>query len=345
MKIQLIPLLSFLSFLATSASLKAQSAAGKSFTYQGRISANGTAFNGAGMFKFALVKSYNTGQQAAAVAQLTGSFVTAVNVMSSGNGYSVAPAVTLSGGGGTGATATAMVSGGEVTAINVNNAGVSYTNAPMVTIAPPDTSSAEVTYWSNDGTSTAGSEPSAAVPVNVANGLFTIVLGDTNKMAMLSPSLFSDPDLQLKIWFNDGTHGSVALSPLQKLTPTPYAVMAQGLAGVVENNTLGSGQFATVGGGAGNTSSNYYATVSGGANNISTGNSASVGGGYNNIATNTYATIAGGAQNKATGVAATVAGGSSNVSSNNYTTVSGGSQNIAVAIRRLVHILLWQEAS
>jgi hypothetical protein len=328
MKNQLIRLLSLLSLLATPEWVHAQGA-GTTFTYQGRISANGTVFSGAGMFKFALVKSYNTGEQAAAAAQLTGNFVTAVNVVSSGSGYTVAPTISLSGGGGFGATATAMVSGGQVTAINVNSAGSGYTNAPMVTIAPPDASTTEVTYWSNDGSSVAGSEPAAAVPVNVANGLFTVVLGETNKMAMLSSSLFSDPELQLKMWFNDGTHGSAALSPLQKLTPTPYAVMAQGLAGVIENNTLSSGQFAVVGGGMGNTSSNNYSTVSGGVYNFNSGYSASIGGGYYNVATNSYATIAGGAQNKATGVASTIAGGSANVSSNSYATVSGGSQNVA----------------
>ncbi len=90
-------------------------------------------------------------------------------------------------------------------------------------------SSTYVTYWSNDGTSVAGSEPSAAVGVSVSKGLFTVVLGDTTlaHMTALPRSVFTtQPNLQLRIWFNDGVSGFAALSPLQNLTPAPYAVMA-----------------------------------------------------------------------------------------------------------------------
>jgi hypothetical protein len=36
-----------------------------------------------------------------------------------------------------------------------------------------------ITYWSNDGTSTGGSEPTAAVQLAVNEGLFSVLLGDT----------------------------------------------------------------------------------------------------------------------------------------------------------------------
>ena len=36
-----------------------------------------------------------------------------------------------------------------------------------------------VTYWSNDGTSTAGSQPMTAVSLAVSNGLYSVALGDT----------------------------------------------------------------------------------------------------------------------------------------------------------------------
>src|SRR5216684_7622105 len=101
-------------------------AQGTTFTYQGRVTDNGTNFNGSGLFKFALVTSTNASSQATATAHLTGSFVTSVTVDSGGSGYATPPTVSLSGGGGSGAAATAMVSGGAVTAINVNNAGSGY---------------------------------------------------------------------------------------------------------------------------------------------------------------------------------------------------------------------------
>lgn len=61
--------------------------------------------------------------------------VTAITIGSGGTGYTSAPAVTLTGGGGTGATAEATVSGGAITKITVTNAGQGYTTAPTVALA------------------------------------------------------------------------------------------------------------------------------------------------------------------------------------------------------------------
>ena len=172
--------------LALSASLHQAEAQGTAFTYQGRVSDNGTNFNGTGQFKFALVTSTNASSQATATAHLTGSFVTSCTVVLGGNGYTTPPAVSFSGGGGSGAAATATVSGGAVTAITVNNAGSGYTSTPTVIIAPPPDNITFVTYWSNDGTSVNGSQPTAAVSVGVSSGLFTVVLGDTTLANMTS---------------------------------------------------------------------------------------------------------------------------------------------------------------
>lgn len=61
-------------------------------------------------------------------------------VVNQGSGYDPLnpPAVTISGGGGTGATAVAAVDGsGKVITVNVVNAGSGYTGVPTITIAPP----------------------------------------------------------------------------------------------------------------------------------------------------------------------------------------------------------------
>src|SRR4051794_27999130 len=80
------------------------------FAYQGRVTDNGTNFNGLGLFKFALVTSETASSQAYATAHLTGSFVTSCTVDNGGSRYSTQPAVTFSGGGGSGAAAMATVS-------------------------------------------------------------------------------------------------------------------------------------------------------------------------------------------------------------------------------------------
>jgi trimeric autotransporter adhesin len=327
-----------------------------SFTYQGRVTDNGTNFTGTGQFKFALVTSTNTSRQATATATITSGFVTKITVTYGGSGYSTAPAVSITGGGGSGAAATAMISGGVVTNITVNNTGSGYTSTPTVTVAPPPLNIAYTTYWSNDGTSTNGSEPLAAVSVGVVNGLFTVVLGDTTlvNMAALDASLFAQPNLQLRIWFNDGVNGSVPLSPLQSLTPAPYAVfseIANGLPGLtVQSNTNGAPNLiggspanvvasgvmgATIGGGGAvnyfgstpNTITANFGTVSGGRRNTASGGAATVGGGEANTASGVMATVGGGWTNTASGWYATVGGGERNTASGSHATVGGGYGN------------------
>jgi fibronectin-binding autotransporter adhesin len=62
-----------------------------------------------------------------------------------GSGYTSAPTVIISGGGGVGATATAVLgtgaTAGKVVGYTITNPGSGYTSSPTVTIAPPTTSS------------------------------------------------------------------------------------------------------------------------------------------------------------------------------------------------------------
>ncbi len=84
------------------------------------------------------------------------------------------------------------------------------------------------TYWSNDGTSTAGSVPTQAVSVTVANGLYSVLLGDTSlaNMTVIPPAVFNNADVRLRVWFNDGTNGVQQLTPDQRIAAVGYAVMA-----------------------------------------------------------------------------------------------------------------------
>jgi len=317
------------------ASLRLATAQNTEVTYQGRMLDGGTGFTGTGQFQFALVTGTNIAATATAAANPpSGGFITIINVTFGGYGYTNAPGVTISGGGGSGAEATATVGGGLVTAITVNHAGSNYTSTPTVTVAPPPPDIAYTTYWSNDETSTNGSEPATSVTVGVSNGLFTVALGDTtiSNMAALNALLFEQP-LELRIWFNDGVNGFAALEPPQVLTAAPYAAMANtvneitaaqlgdnpvfsgmafaaafsGPSGLFiggENNTIGSGSAGcAIGGGAYNqlgTGSSYH-TIGGGYDNsvAAGGDYCTIGGGaYNQMGTNNYsATIGGGVNN------------------------------------------------
>jgi len=346
------------ALLAVTTTVIAQDAV---FTYQGRVTANGSNFGGMGQFQFALVTSSNANHAAKATANApSGGFVTGYNVVSGGNGYVSAPAVTIFGGGGSGAAAHANISGGVVTSLSVDSPGNGqYTSAPTVIIAPPPPNVSYVTYWSNDGTSVAGSEPAGAVSVPVSNGLFTVMLGDTTlpKMVAISASLFAQPNLQLRIWFNDGENGFSALDPAQALTPAPYALVAQNLNSglLIQHNTNGAPNViggsslnfvsngnvgATIAGGGAiayhgfaysNSVTADFGTVGGGIQNTASGYTASVAGGYFNAAEGTGDTVAGGWQNTANGQggAATVGGGWVNSATAGWATVSGGQNNTA----------------
>ena len=234
------------------------------FTYQGRVLDNGTAFTGTGQFQFALVYPIPN-MQAVATAIMGGAspfeFVNGFNLGPNGFGYLTAPTVTIIGGGGSGASATANLTGTSVSSLTIINPGSGYTSAPTVTIAPPPNYSYQ-DYWSNDGTSVNGNEPATNVTVAVTNGLFTVVLGDTtiSNMAAIPVSVFNQPNLQLQIWFNDGTHGFAALTPPQPLTPTPYAVTA---------TTATTANYAATAGTAGSVAAaNITGTISVAATNI-----------------------------------------------------------------------------
>jgi len=58
--------------------------------------------------------------------------VSAIKIVSGGSGYTSAPTVSITGGGGSGATATATLSGGSVVSIVINTAGNDYTSVPTV---------------------------------------------------------------------------------------------------------------------------------------------------------------------------------------------------------------------
>lgn len=76
----------------------------------------------------------------------------AIKINGGGSGYTTAPAVTFTGGGGTGAIALATIAGGAVTAIDIVTTGSGYTTAPTVVIGPPPagvTATATATVYTN----------------------------------------------------------------------------------------------------------------------------------------------------------------------------------------------------
>jgi hypothetical protein len=105
------------------------------------------------------------------------------------------------------------------------------------------------TYWSNDGSSTAGSEPTAAVTLTVTKGLYSVQLGDTTltNMTAVPASVFTNPDVRLRVWFNDGTNGSQLLTPDQRIAAVGYAIVAGSVPdGSITSSKIASGAIGTI---------------------------------------------------------------------------------------------------
>lgn len=247
--------------------------------YQGRVSVQGVNFSGPGQFKFALVDAGTPfGSTATATATVDGDAVTAVNVDSSGANYLEPPFITFSGPG-SGATAVANLDLGIVSSITVTNGGSGYTTPPVVTIAPPPAGMIHSSYWSNDGTSTSGDEPQAAVEIPVINGLYSVQLGGTAPdMTRFDSEIFAQK-LHLRVWFNDGSHGFQQLTPDQPLATAPYALQAR-LAESVAPGAIGGAQLASGAAAANLGASGQSGVASGGVILSATENPALVAAGY-----------------------------------------------------------------
>ncbi|MDB6004257.1 MAG: hypothetical protein JWR15_1244, partial [Prosthecobacter sp.] len=99
-------------------------------------------------------------------------------------------------------------------------------------------------YWSNDGTSAAGSQPTASVALTVTKGLYSVLLGDTTltNMTTVPAGVFTNSDVRLRVWFNDGTNGFQMLTPDQRIAAVGYAMTAGGVpAGAITSSMLAAG--------------------------------------------------------------------------------------------------------
>lgn len=95
----------------------------------------------------------------------------AINVTAGGSGYTSAPTVSISGGGGSGMTAEAVVTGGAVTLIRLKQPGSGYASLPTVTLS------------GGGGSGATASIARGAAPV-LSNGFLTTVAGSRNGLIL-----------------------------------------------------------------------------------------------------------------------------------------------------------------
>lgn len=162
----------------------------------------------------------------AATATVAGGVVTAIAVNAGtpadGTLLTVAPAVALYGGGGTGATATATIVGGIVTAIAVTAGGSGYTSAPTVVVGPISLTGAALVCTGRRSLSEAGSAyafrltiGSGIVVVSATQGRATVTISAALTAALVDcPTLYVD----LEVTEADGRvstplKGTITLTP------------------------------------------------------------------------------------------------------------------------------------
>jgi Concanavalin A-like lectin/glucanases superfamily len=86
---------------------------------------------------YAVESGFCSPHPAEATAVVTNGFVIAASITDYGCGYTNAPLVLISGGGGSNATATATIQNGFVTSINIINPGSGYSSQPDILIGSP----------------------------------------------------------------------------------------------------------------------------------------------------------------------------------------------------------------
>ena len=111
---------------------------------------------------------------------------------------------------------------GRITANDTNFSGLGQFKFALVN------SNGTASLWNNDGASAEGTEPVNAVPIAVAQGLFSVMLGDSSltNMQPIDLSVFTNSDVRLRTWFGEGSGPLQRLSPDQRLGAVGYAMMA-----------------------------------------------------------------------------------------------------------------------
>ncbi len=132
-----------------------------------------------------------------------------ITIGSGGSGYTSAPPVTISSGGGSGATATATVSGGAVTAITITNPGSGYTSAPTVSFGGPGSGATAAATLGTGIIYTAGTTSPITIGLTVTQGTCSVTSTPASVTVNTSPSVTTDISSK-----NVCAGGTLTLSPV-----------------------------------------------------------------------------------------------------------------------------------
>ncbi|UCE59626.1 MAG: hypothetical protein JSU63_19555 [Phycisphaerales bacterium] len=235
----------------------------------------------------------------------------------------------------------AMLALGLASAVRASPMGTAFTyQGRLKVLGSPATGTYDFRFTLYDVDAAVGLGVVTKEDVQVSNGLFTVELDfdyGTGTTKFRGQALH----LELGVRPGNSTGAFTTLSPMQELTPTPYALALPGLwtewsdwhpapnlIGGYHGNIVGDlVGGATIGGGGyeggHNMVSDSYGTVAGGWYN-------QAGDDLGSAVDSRYATVGGGWENVAGGESSTVSGGHHNIAAARHSTIGGGSSNKAL---------------
>jgi hypothetical protein len=165
--------------------------------------------------------------------------VASLNLTNGGSGYTTAPTVTISGGGGTGATANSTISGGAA-AVTITNQGSGYNAAPAVNFSAP--------------TGTGGT--TAAGTANVTNGVtsYTVTAGGAGYSSTPTVTVAAPPSGTTATAAAHLTTGVTSINLTNGgtgYTSAPIVVYSTGTGAATANLSQGVGSYTLTSSGAG----------------------------------------------------------------------------------------------
>ena len=136
-----------------------------------------------------------------------------ITVTAGGSGYTSAPTVSITGGGGSGATATAVRASGAVTGVTLTNPGSGYTSAPTIAFSGGGGGSgatATATLATDTDVVVTVETPGTIDGLAVADRTVTIESDTERFLGPYSPSDYNNSARQIAVEFDDVFNVSVA---------------------------------------------------------------------------------------------------------------------------------------
>ena len=107
----------------------------------------------------------------------------------------------------------------------------------------------DIAYWNHEGSHESQVEPSSALSIMVNQGHYAVPLGNTsipNMTETISPAVFLNDSVFLRIWFDDGVSGLEQLSPDRQIISVAYAMLADSVVdGSIDHQQIATGAVRT----------------------------------------------------------------------------------------------------